>query len=93
MSATGIDTEAQRRIEELERTVRQLVELAELQAARIDQLSDARMAYRVHEVMELLGLGRNKIYDLIHAGKLTAIKAGRATIIPRTAIEAYLEGE
>ena len=37
-----IDTEARQRIGDLERAVRQLVELAELQAARIDALEAQR---------------------------------------------------
>lgn len=55
--------------------------------------NDDRMAYRVKEVMALLGLGRNLVYELIRSEKLVAIKAGRATIIPRSSIENFLSGQ
>nr|WP_246339980.1 helix-turn-helix domain-containing protein [Ancylobacter tetraedralis] len=37
-----------------------------------------------------MGIGRNKIYDEIAAGRLDARKVGRRTVITRAAIETWL---
>jgi excisionase family DNA binding protein len=52
-----------------------------------------RLAYRVSDVMDALGIGRNLVYDLINSGQLKHVKAGRATLVPRSALEKFLAGE
>lgn len=52
-----------------------------------------RLAYKVSELPGLLGIGRNKVYDLINAGTIRSIKAGKTRLVPVSAIEAFLAGE
>lgn len=49
------------------------------------------VAYDVNGAARVIGCGRNKVYDEIAAGRLEARKVGRRTIIPRTAILAWLD--
>ncbi|GGP36034.1 helix-turn-helix domain-containing protein [Saccharothrix coeruleofusca] len=46
--------------------------------------------YRVPEAMRLLSLGRSAIYEQMRAGRLKFVKQGRATLIPVSAIRAYV---
>jgi excisionase family DNA binding protein len=57
------------------------------------RLPEGRVAYSVEEVRRALGIGRNTIYDMIAMGRIRSVKAGRRTLIPATALEAYLAGE
>jgi excisionase family DNA binding protein len=52
-----------------------------------------RLAYRVSEVQAALGLGRNKVYDLIKSGQLGHVKAGTAILVPAHALQSYLAGQ
>ena len=47
------------------------------------------LAYDVSGAARVMGVGRNKIYDEIQAGRLEAHKLGRRTVITRAAIEAW----
>ena len=47
------------------------------------------LAYDVSGAARVMGIGRNKLYDEIQAGRLEAYKLGRRTVITRAAIEAW----
>lgn len=49
-----------------------------------------RKAYKVNEVVALLGIGRTSIYRLINEGCLNRVKVGATTLIPAEDIEALL---
>ncbi len=49
-----------------------------------------RKSVRPQEAAELLGVCRDTVYVLIRAGRLRSIKAGRARLIPISAIEELL---
>lgn len=44
----------------------------------------------VKEMQELLGIGRNTAYDLIHQNKLKCFRLGKSWKIPRQALEEYV---
>jgi excisionase family DNA binding protein len=46
--------------------------------------------YRVSEAMEVLGMSRNAIYELIRSGRLRSVKEGRSRRIPESAITDYV---
>lgn len=49
-----------------------------------------KLVYSPKEAAELLCIGMNKIYDLIHANKIPYIKVGKKFIIPKKAFESWL---
>ncbi len=53
---------------------------------------EERLAYRPTEAASVLGLGRNRIFELLRSGELRSVKYGRTRLIPRTAIEEFLSG-
>jgi len=48
------------------------------------------LAYSIDEVMKELGISKTKLYEEIGAGKLTAKKLGRRTIITHESLSAYI---
>lgn len=58
-----------------------MAELAE-QVARL---------HHVESVMERLGLGRSKVYELMATGQLRSCKVGRRRLVPESAIVEFIE--
>lgn len=52
---------------------------------------DQPLCLRLYDALELLGIGKTKMYQLIAAGEIEAIKVGRSTLILRKSLEAYVE--
>ncbi|HKO20822.1 MAG TPA: helix-turn-helix domain-containing protein [Acidobacteriaceae bacterium] len=50
-----------------------------------------RHLYKVPEAMRLLSMSRSVIYEQMRAGRLKFVKQGAATLIPVTAITAYVQ--
>lgn len=46
-----------------------------------------RLLLRPNEAAELLAVGRSKLYELIAAGDVSAIKIGRSLRVPAAALE------
>ena len=51
----------------------------------------ARKTYRVDEVATMLGISRAAAYNLVGAGFIRAIHAGRLILIPVDALEEFLQ--
>lgn len=49
-----------------------------------------RELFTIHEFCKMAGIGRTLAYDLIKSGDIKAVKVGRKTMIPRSAIESWL---
>ena len=49
------------------------------------------LTIRVADAASLLGIGKTKIYELIGAREIEVIKLGRATLIIRASLEAFIE--
>lgn len=47
----------------------------------------------VREAARLLGIGRDSAYALIREGRLPAIRIGRRILVPRAALEPWVEKE
>jgi excisionase family DNA binding protein len=54
-------------------------------------LPPGRAAYSISETLVLTGFGRDKLYQLINAGKLPARKSGRRTIILAADLQRFLK--
>jgi excisionase family DNA binding protein len=54
---------------------------------------DPKVAYSVKEVQQLLSLGRSTVYNLLTLGELRGRKVGSKFIIPKSAIEEFLQRE
>jgi predicted DNA-binding transcriptional regulator AlpA len=50
----------------------------------------ARMAYRIHEVVKMTGIGRTRLYACIKNGDLKARKLGRSTFVMADDLAAFL---
>lgn len=46
----------------------------------------------VKEVAEVLGLGRNTVYELVRQGKIRSIRIGRQIKVPKSALVEFLKG-
>ena len=45
----------------------------------------------VKQVAEILGIGRNTVYRLIHEGQIMSLRVGRNIKIPQSAVKKFLE--
>lgn len=52
-----------------------------------------RMAFTVNEAANMVGLGQTKMREIINANQIRIVRVGRRILVPRKAIEAYLEAE
>jgi excisionase family DNA binding protein len=50
-----------------------------------------RIAYRVHEAADLIGISRAKLYQLVAAGDLATFKIGAATLIRADELRAFID--
>ena len=53
---------------------------------------DGPILYRVTEAAELLGIGRTNVYQLMNDGKVRSVRIGHRRLIPRVALEAFVDG-
>ncbi|MCD8151350.1 MAG: helix-turn-helix domain-containing protein [Clostridiales bacterium] len=53
-------------------------------------LNDYRDIMTVFDVAEALGIGKNRIYELMEAGELKAFRIGRIWKIPKRSVETYI---
>ena len=50
-----------------------------------------RLAYSIREAAETLGISQGLMKEEIYQGRITAIKIGRRTVVPRWALEERLQ--
>lgn len=62
----------------------------ETEARQGDLTSMGRLTRKPEEVGQMLGIGRNGVYALLHSKKLRCIKVGRKILIPLSAIDEFL---
>ena len=55
-------------------------------------LHDIPMILRVEDLMPILGIGRNTVYELIRSGQIRSVRIGRQIRIPREALLDFLDG-
>lgn len=53
-------------------------------------LNDYRDIMTVFDVAEALGIGKNRVYELMEAGELKAFRIGRIWKIPKRSVETYI---
>lgn len=46
---------------------------------------------RISDAVNMLGIGRSRIYELIQSGDIETIKLGRSTLIPVDSLHAMIE--
>jgi excisionase family DNA binding protein len=49
-----------------------------------------KLLYRPKEAATVLGISRDKLYDLMRAGRIASVKDGRARFITADALTAYV---
>ena len=50
----------------------------------------SQLVYRVPEVVEMLGLSRSVVFELLCSGRLRSVTQGRARLIPASAVLDYV---
>src|SRR5206468_1343601 len=55
-----------------------------------EQVGAGRLAYRVREAAQQIGLSERATWRLVATGQLQVVRAGRATIIPAAVLEGWL---
>jgi excisionase family DNA binding protein len=50
-----------------------------------------RLTYTVNETAKMLGLGRTATYQGIEKGEIPSVMVGRRILVPRAALERFLE--
>jgi excisionase family DNA binding protein len=55
--------------------------------------STSRIAYRVKEAAEAIGLGRSTLYEMMKEGKLRFVKVNNRRLIPADALMALIHPE
>ena len=53
-------------------------------------LDELPLAFRVEDLMPILGIGRNTAYELVRSGQIRSIKIGRQIRVPRDAVVEFL---
>jgi excisionase family DNA binding protein len=49
-----------------------------------------KFSFTIDEAAAATGLGKTRLYEEMHLGRLKAVKAGRRTLIPAASIDAWL---
>ncbi len=52
-----------------------------------------RLAIRVPELAATLGVSLAQAYVMVNRGEVRSVRSGRAILIPRTAVQEFLDGE
>jgi excisionase family DNA binding protein len=52
-----------------------------------------RVAFRVSQIQEILGIGRDQAYTLVNSGRLRSIRVGTTILVPKSALDEFLAGE
>ncbi|BFK24933.1 MAG: helix-turn-helix domain-containing protein [Blautia producta] len=53
-------------------------------------LEDYKDVLQIDDIMEILKIGRNKAYDLIHAGEIKSLRIGRKIRVPKACMIDFL---
>ena len=53
--------------------------------------NDFPLVLKVEELMSILSIGRNTVYELVRSGQISSIRIGRIYRIPRASLEEYLQ--
>ena len=59
--------------------------------ASIQEGPDVQLLFRPCEAAAVLSLSRSVVFDLIRSGRLRSVKEGRTRLIPRSALQEYVE--
>jgi hypothetical protein len=63
------------------------VSAPELASNRSDAEFGARVCVRIDRTMQMLDIGKTKLYELIAAGELETVHIGRRTLVLQTSID------
>lgn len=58
---------------------------------KYNNIEDLPLGLTVDDIGEVLGLGKNRTYDLVHSKGFPCIQVGRRLIIPKLAFVRWME--
>lgn len=64
-----------------------------MEMEQVDQramVASAAITVRIPRAVEMLGIGRSKLYQFIQSGEIETIKVGRATLIPVDSLHEFV---
>jgi len=64
--------------------------VARAKAERALEAPGDPITVRIPRAMEMLGIGRTKLYELINEGEIDTIKVGSATLVVVTSLKAFV---
>ncbi len=50
------------------------------------------LIYKPEDLMPLLSLSRNTVYELLRSGQIRSVKVGKCYLIPKAAVSEFLNG-
>ncbi|RJL22019.1 DNA-binding protein [Bailinhaonella thermotolerans] len=53
--------------------------------------TEGKLLYKVEEAIDILGLGRTTVFELLRSGRLRSVQVGRSRRIPTAALREYVE--
>lgn len=54
-------------------------------------MKELPLLLKAEQTGEILGIGRTKVYELLASGEIESVRIGRNRLIPRKAVEEYVE--
>jgi excisionase family DNA binding protein len=57
----------------------------------IGDRNEPALLYRISDAASLLGISRSNVYHLLNEGRLTSVRIGSRRLIPRAALESFVE--
>lgn len=56
-------------------------------------MKTGKVMYSAKEISEIMGIGRDAAYDLLHSKQFPTIRVGRKILVHREVLTAFLKGE
>lgn len=50
------------------------------------------LIYKPEDLIQLLNVGRNTVYELLRSGQIRSVKVGKCYLIPKSAVSEFLNG-
>ena len=77
-------------IDEDKKSKKRNIKLKSFRGGKLQMLEQYGALMSVADVQEVLGVGKNRVYEMLNDGTISSIRIGRSWKIPTEAVEEYL---